>query len=331
MRKILASASVFALLSATAHAADGDASRVYKPSSAWQADFGDDYCRLARSFSDGKDTLSVALERIQPTNSVRLILVGNGIRMFRGSDQLGFTLSPSGGERKGPFWRSETTDGRQYLNLGEVFMAPPMAFGAPPGAPRVEARKEFDRVPDKPAAGAPPAPPQPGQPLAIPPYNRTAEQEFAKGVTAIDITSGVMEPARIETGNLKAPIGVLQQCADDLLAVWGLDPEKHKAMTRRAAPATEANKWLPTGTIGFGDFPKLGGSANQFRIMVSAEGKPTSCTVHWPTLEQKTNDAVCKAIMNKGEFSPALDAAGQPMSSYWTVAPFFLMPPFGGT
>ncbi|HTN13203.1 MAG TPA: hypothetical protein VL094_00190 [Sphingomonadaceae bacterium] len=280
---------------------------MYKPVSAWQADFGEDYCRLARSFSDGKDTLSVALERIQPGNAVRLILVGNGIRMFRGSDQFGYTLSPSGGERKGPFWRSETTDGQQYLSLGEIFMASPKAFGT-----------------------APP-PPQPSQPLAIPPYDRTAEQDYAKGVNAIDITSGVIEPVRIETGGLKAPVGVLQQCADDLLTVWGLDAEKHRTMTRPVQPASEANKWLPSGTIGFKDFGKLGGAANQFRVMVSADGRPTACNVHWASLEQKTNDAVCKAIMNKAAFFPALDAAGQPMASYWTVAPFFLMPPFGGT
>lgn len=295
MRKILASASVLAVLSSTAHAAEASSPHTYKPSSPWQADFGDDYCRLARSFSDGKDTLSVALERIQPTNSVRLILVGDGIKMYRGSNEMGYSLSPSGGQRKGPFWRSETGDGHQYLNLGEVFLAGPPAAAGPP-----------------------------------PPYDRAAEQEFAKGVNAIEINSGVMEPIRIETGALKAPVGVLQQCADDLLASWGLDPEKHKTMTRPVMPANEANKWLPTGTIGFGDFGKIGGSANQFRIMVSAEGKPTSCVVHWPSLEQKTNDAVCKAIMSKGSFTPALDAAGQPMASYWTVAPFFLMPPFGG-
>lgn len=296
MRRILAGASMLAVLSGAAHAADGAAPHIYKPTSAWQADFGDDYCRLARSFSDGKDTLSVALERIQPGNSVRLILIGDGIRMYRGSDQMGYTFSPSGGERKGPFWRSETADKQQYLNLGEVFLAGPPAAAGPP-----------------------------------PPYDRSAEQEFAKGVNAIDITSGVIEPVRIETGGLKAPIGVLQQCADDLLAVWGLDAEKHKTMTRRAQPASEANKWLPSGTIGFKDFAKLGGAANQIRVIVGADGKPTACNVHWASLEQKTNDAICKAIMNKAAFIPALDASGQPMASYWTVAPFFLMAPFGGT
>jgi len=307
MRKALFAATAAGMLATPAHAAEP---QTFKPSGQWVADFGDDYCRLSRPFSDGTNTVTIALERIQPVNSVRLIMVGNGIRMYRGSTELEYTLAPSGGTRKGPFWKSVTADGQDYLNLGEAAIAQPGAFGPRPGA----------------ASG----PPQPGQPLSIPPYDRAAEQEFAAGINAIEITSGLIEPVRFETGGLKAPIGVLQSCADDLLKVWGLDPAQHQTMTRPAQPSGDASKWLPTGTIGFGDFGKLGGSANQIRVLVSAEGKPTACAVHWASLEQKTNDTICKSIMDKGQFFPAMNAQGQPMASYWTVAPFFLMPPMGG-
>ncbi len=121
---------------------------------------------------------------------------------------------------------------------------------------------------------------------------------------------------------------MMQQCTDDLLTSWGLDAEKHKTMTKVAAPAGPANEWLPSGTIGFGDFAKLNDSANQIRVLIGADGKPTDCAVNRPSLDKKTNDAICAAIMQKGSFTPALDAGGQPMASYWVVAPFFLMPPF---
>lgn len=296
MRRSLAAASMLAVCSSALHAADGDTARTFKPASAWQADFGDDYCRLARSFSDGKNTLSLAFERVQPTNSLRMIVVGSGFKVFRSADKLTLALAPSGGERSQPFWRSETADGQQYFNLGEVIMG---------GAP---------------AAAAPP-----------PPYDRAAEQAFAGGVTALEITAGLTEPVRIETGALKAPLSVLQQCADDLLTVWGLDAEKHKSMTRAVQPSGDTSKWLATGIIGFKDFGKLGGAANQIRIIVGADGKPTSCAVHWASLEQKTNDAICKGVMEKGSFIPAVDVAGQPMASLWTVPPAAFMPPFGGT
>ncbi len=135
-------------------------------------------------------------------------------------------------------------------------------------------------------------------------------------------------PVEIDTGGLKGPVDALQKCADDLLIVWGLDPAKHQTMTRAAQPSMTPSEWLPGGTIGFGDFGKFADSANQVRVMVSAEGKPTGCFVIRPSLEQKTNDAICKSLMAKGQFFPALDQGGQPMASYWMTSPFLLMPPF---
>jgi hypothetical protein len=99
-------------------------------------------------------------------------------------------------------------------------------------------------------------------------------------------------------------------------------------MTRAAQPSKAPNYWLPSGTIGFGEFNKLGDSANQMRLLVSAEGKPTACAVIRPSLEPKTNDAICKALMAKAQFFPALDAQGQPMASYWVTSPYGLVPPF---
>ena len=101
-------------------------------------------------------------------------------------------------------------------------------------------------------------------------------------------------------------------------------------MTKRAAPIGPAYEWIPRGTVGFQDFGKLGGASSPFGVMVDAAGKPTSCHVHWPTLEARQNEAVCEAIMENGEFTPALDANGEAMASYWTTDYFpALSRPFG--
>lgn len=307
MKTYLAAAGALGMLASAAHGANEAAPSVFKPAGPWAAEYGDDYCRLARSFSNGSDTLSLAMERIQPGIPLRVILVGNGMNMYRGTDQLQYTLAPSGEDRKGPVWRSETSDKQQYINLGEILMTAPGA-----AAPAMAAPTRGERPP-------------------VPAYDRAAEQEYAKGINAISFTGGLTDPVQIETGGLKAPIASLQACTDDLLKVWGLDPAQHQTMKNPALPSNEASKWLPSGTIGFGDFGKIGGAANQFRVMVSAEGKPTACTVHWASLDKKTNDAICQSIMNKAEFFPALDKDGNPMPSYWVTAPFGLMPPPRGT
>ena len=290
--------------------AQDSAPRQFTMAGSWTLDAGDDYCRLAANFTEGDDSIALALERNRPENFARLILVGDAIRTFRGTETLGYSYLPDGGERQARYQRSETPDGTPYFNFGNVIFGPdPFASSA-----------QGDVAPPPPDDG----------PLAIPPYDRQAELDFAGNVTGIAVEEGVRRNIHIDTGNMRAPLEALQSCADDLLRVWGLDYEAHRTMTRRAAPVGNAWEWLSTGTIGFDDFPLLSGGANPVRVMVSAEGEPTACTVHWASLSERTNTRICDQIMENGEFTPARDADGEAMASYWMVDPIFgLVRPFG--
>ena len=85
MKRVLTALGAIALLQHTCPAALAqDDVRVFKPATAWAADYGDDYCRLARDFTDGKTTLSLAMDRIQPVNSVRVIVMGEDIARYGG-------------------------------------------------------------------------------------------------------------------------------------------------------------------------------------------------------------------------------------------------------
>jgi hypothetical protein len=269
--------------------------RSFTMSGPWSLDAGDDYCRLAANFTNGADEIGFALERNRAENVARLVLVGDAIRTFRRADTMGYTFLPSGEARSAMFTRSETADGKPWFNLGLVAFAP----------------------------AGPPVIPQP-------PYDRAAELQFAAGVNALLVDDGLQTPIRIETGPLRAPMQALQACADDLLLHWGLDYAKHRTMTRRATPVAPPFEWVATGTLGFADFPLFSGARNPFRVMVSAEGRPTSCTVHWPSLTERKNAGVCEQLMANARFEPALDAEGQPMASYWAADPFLLMRPMGG-
>ncbi|GAA0265421.1 hypothetical protein GCM10009127_00810 [Alteraurantiacibacter aestuarii] len=301
---------------------------VYTQSGPWSLDFGDDYCQLASIYSNGDNEIALALERNRADNSVRMILVSDSIRTFRAADQIGYSYLPSGGERTARYIKSETPDGRDYFNFGNIIIGPdPFAgFGAGgPGGPG--------------GPGPGPGGPPPGAgagaqgadaPFVQPPYDRAAELEFAAGINGIAFDEGLLRGFSLQTGSLRAPLEALQTCMDDLLVTWGLDYEKHRTMTRRAAPVGQAFEWIPRGTVGFQEFGAFGGARNPFRVMIDAQGKPTSCTVHWPSLAERKNEAICKGIMENGSFTPALDADGQPMASYWMVDYVFgLNRPFG--
>ncbi len=97
---VMASALVPLAAPAAAGAAQGTA--VFRPSSAWALDYGDDYCRLMRDFSDGEQTVGLFVERTQPGPVLRLVVLGDGVRLYRGSEQLGYRMHPSGAPRTVP-------------------------------------------------------------------------------------------------------------------------------------------------------------------------------------------------------------------------------------
>ena len=293
-------AAMAGLLTAPLPAAAQAGAAAFKPTGQWALDYGDDYCRLARTFSDGKDELALAIERIEPSPSARLILVSNAIKPFRSAHEIGWHFTPSDPVRKARYTHSTTADGKQYYNLG-AFM---LTSFAPP------------------APGKPPAPP--------PPFDRSKEQAAAKTLTGFVLDSGLDTPVQVETGDLSAPIAALQACADDLAKSWGLDPAKLQTETSAAIPEKGGSGWLPQGTVAFGDFGKLDGDANQVRLMVDATGKATSCAIHWPTLDAATNDKICKAALANARFAPAKDASGQAMPGYWIGSPLLMGPPFPG-
>lgn len=295
MRKLLAGCALLGLIATPVQAQD--APRVFTQDGSWSLDYGDDYCRLAGNFTNNGDRVALAMERIQPGTGVRLALVGNAISLFRRADDVGFRYLPQGAERKLRYVKSTVGGNEQYLLFDNVALAEPAAM----------------------APGAPPAPP--------PAYDRAAERALGKTLTGFALSSGLTAPIEVRTGSLSAPVQALQDCTDDMLASWGLDAAKHKTLSKPALPAGKTGEWLAAGTIPFGEFGKLGGGMNQFRLMLDAAGKPTACKVHFPSLDVAKNEQICAALMAKASFTPAMDAGGQAMASYAVLSPFMLMPP----
>ena len=206
MKRLLFGVRWRGLLVGAGGAGAGQRRRCSGQASGWTADYGDDYCRLVRTFSDGTNEISLALQRIQPGAACGCSLVGDGDHGFRGADQIGYAF-PARGQ---PSARRATSvrrpaDGQQFVELR-------------PGDAGAARRRRRRRA----------RPP--------PPYNRAAEQATARGITGVALDEGLTNPVRIETGSLGAPIAALQACADDLLTIWGLDAEKHKTMTAPADP-----------------------------------------------------------------------------------------------
>jgi len=141
------------------------------------------------------------------------------------------------------------------------------------------------------------------------------ELQFRKGSEIV---------ARVSLTGAPAAVGALRQCVSDALRLWGVDEATLSALRRR-----------PASTNGSGitsyDYPNEAVRQHiqgrvVMRILVSAEGRATACvpvaSSHAPLLD----NAACHAVLSRGRFTPALDAAGRPTAAQFITSVAFFMP-----
>jgi len=111
-----------------------------------------------------------------------------------------------------------------------------------------------------------------------------------------------------------------------LLTHWNIDADAHRSLSRRAAPIGDPAKWITSS-----DFPATALRAGErglvfFRLDIDAVGKPTDCHVQRAAGREEFETAVCRNLTENGKFTPALDAGGKPIASYWRDFVFFDYP-----
>lgn len=290
---VVAAAMVCAAQSGTS-AANERRPAEFLPTSDWVIDFGDDYCRLSRSFSDGEHELLMALERLQPGYPSRLILVGDGLRPFRSTETVGYRFAPSTTRQTGSLLQARTAEGDAFYDLGLTSLlpeglAPPVNLFADEGV------------------------------LTAPDYDAARERELAATIDHLVISEGLYRPVNLHTGNLQEPISALQQCALDLVDHWGLDGARHAQASRAVHPEGFVSDWLPQVSLRPAQWATLRSDRSGVRVLVNEAGAPTSCEVQGAASGEDPSHTICDALLENGQFQPALDADGEPMRSYWMV------------
>lgn len=264
-----------------------------KPSSKWNIHYADDSCRMARSFGEDNQKVTLLADRFAPGDALRLIFVGKPVSTHLNEGTVWIRFGPTEGEQEVEFYPAAMADKTPSLVVrGIVRIAP--------DSPEDLAAKE--------------AAIKAGQYN----FNRpeiTPEQEAA--VTFIEVKRAIRRPFILETGSLGAPLAALEKCTDELLDHWGIDVAKHAALSRWVTPKSNPGDWMKSH-----DYPsememKGKRAIVQFRLNVDVAGKPTACHIQQSTRPKAFDDAVCKAILRNAEFEPALDAEGSPVASYW--------------
>lgn len=286
-------------------AGEPEAPLVLDPSGPWQMHYADDSCRLARTFGEGDDASVFYIERYEPGDRFFMVVAGEPFAGREGFD-VRYEFGPGGAVRESDARTGELGD------YGPALMVSNMAL-----MPLPDDREDYNvRKLSNPAEWAGDADIF-GQVL-------TAAMEEA--ITWLEVRRKSRRAVRLALGSMKPAMAAMRACTDELLTHWGLDLAAHRTMSRPPVPASNPGTWINSS-----DYPRdmLSRGAQgmvQFRLTVGVDGRPTACHIQQSTRPVEFDEAVCRAVMRRAEFSPALDKDGSPMVTYWRSGVSFIIP-----
>lgn len=128
-----------------------------------------------------------------------------------------------------------------------------------------------------------------------------------------------MQSQLLKTGNMEAPLAMLDGCEDQLLTKWGFDPETEAQLTSHPelTNGQQVGYWIiyPAQLV-----ISHKSAIVQFRVRVDTSGRVSECDVQAPNWKPKDKRQVCRALKKGAEFKPALDADGNPVEALFRAS-----------
>ncbi len=258
-----------------------------KPSSNWHVDYADDSCRLARKFGDGERVATLIMDQLGPGQYFKLTLSGSAFKQVSNEWVIKLKFGPG-----------EDVQDMSYF-LGSVGKAPALIMQvsmrlAPPSKAEQQAMKRSK-----------------DERFEIAPIGA----DRIAAVSELNIDGPLRQPVRLLLGSMKAPMAAMDKCIGELLNHWGVDAAKFASQSRPARGDEKSKPWIvdedyPVGMILDGKRAIV-----SVRLNVDATGAPTACHIQQSTGPKLFDDTVCRALMRRARFEPALDADGKPFAS----------------
>ena len=264
-----------------------------KPSTRWNLHYADDSCRLGRRFGEGPQQVTLVLDQFEPGDSFEVRLIGKSLKPRRDHPSLQGTL------RFGPNEPEAEITGL----MGTLGQDPVLIIESDQRlAPLTEAQKAASAEADR-----------KGLQFILEPIGQAREA----AATWFELRKALRSDLFLETGPMDKPLAALRKCSWDTVASWGLNIDQQKSLTRHPVANTNSSSWIT-----YRDYPQemiRGGYQGivHYRLIVDEKGQATSCHIQLSTRPKEFDDAVCRAVMKRARFHPALDANGKPAPGYW--------------
>lgn len=289
-------------LSGTAQAEQEDWLQL-SPASPWVMDYAEDSCALRRGFGEEGQRVYLELRKFSPSVETQMIVTSNDI---------GRRTAPLRGQgmRAGFLPDSELDDVSQAMGIDVGELGSGIIWNT--NFLTTEQQALNEQMLEDGESG-----------LAVSDEERDAREAAISG---FGVGNAFRQNFILRTGAMHAPMEAMRTCLDELLTHWGIDAEAHRTLSRPVRPLDQQS-WArqlvaryPSSQL------RVGGQAwVRVRMMVSAQGEPTACTVQALMSDEDFNQTACRLMMRHARFEPALDAAGVPIDSYMTTSIIYRM------
>lgn len=261
--------------------AEKDGAVRLKPMAPWVLDFGDNRCRLARTFGSDKDKHMLMFEQGAPRNSFGMTMAGPELRRFHGTQSFSLGMAANAPMEEHELFASGDVDkvGRAIIIASHSLGPNRSAKGLLSAGINLDHAAAIDRI-------------------------------------VLERRGRVLS---FETGNMREPFEALNICTSDLLNDWGLDPERHKSyvpprLTNEEAIKRRIGAAYPRQALQRGEQGIF-----RMRVIVEADGTVADCLIENATKTDQLDSPACQQ-MRKAQFEPARDSNGEPMRSFFATA-----------
>jgi TonB family protein len=267
---------------------------VLKPSSDWNLDYGETRCRIMRTFGEGDQKTAFYFEQFAPSQYLSWLVAGPLVKRLSGLRHTKVTMGSAGQ----PF----VLDSPFALTFGE--------FG---DAVESIGFKKIDSPEAETDKSAPLGLPE----VSVDEGSRIDWIEFSRGKAIY----------RLETGNLGPVVKAMNTCMENLVTWWGADP----AVLRQRQTGPELLNQDEVVRKVVAHYPmkalRQGKQADlMMRVMVEADGTVSKCQISEITSAADFDNEACVVFITAAKFSPAKDAQGRPLPSYYTNRIRYMIP-----
>jgi len=132
--------------------------------------------------------------------------------------------------------------------------------------------------------------------------------------------SGFTAPLSIPIQGARKAIAALDQCLDQKMVEWGMDPKAYRALRAPPMPRIRGQiDWL-----GDDDYPPEAYNKSEegeavVRLSVDVRGKVTDCAVVASSGSKPIDEVTCRRALRKARYIPAVGADGRPTAAMRTV------------